>query len=202
MRNYTVIGITGPTGAGKTTITKYLKSKGCFVIDADAIGKMALEPESICLNQVCEIFGNDILDSERRLNRQILAKRAFSTKENTQKLNDITHPWICMQVLKTIDTIRSNNSNPVIIFDAAALFESKMDIICDYVASVLAPVEIRKKRIMKRDNISEENAELRINAQMQDIFYTEKSDFIFNGSNSLDKIYKKADEVINIINKR
>lgn len=196
------MGLTGPTGAGKTTITQYLKSKGCFVIDADAIGKTALEPNSTCLNQACAIFGNDIIDQNGNLNRQLLAKRAFSTRENTQKLNDITHPWICMQVLKAIDTIRSNNSNPIIIFDAAVLFESKMDIICDYVASVLAPVEIRKQRIMKRDSISEENAELRINAQMQDSFYTEKSDFIFDGSSSPDEIYKKADEVINIISKR
>ncbi|MEE0930033.1 MAG: dephospho-CoA kinase [Acutalibacteraceae bacterium] len=202
MRNYTVIGITGPTGSGKSTITEHFKNKDCFVIDADVIGKKALESDSPCLRQACTVFGDDIIEADGKLNRQLLAKRAFSTKENTQKLNDITHPWICMQVLKTIDTIRSNNRDPIIIFDAAVLFESKMDIICDYVIAVIAPVKIRKQRIMKRDNISSENAEIRINAQMQDSFYVEKSDFVFDGSSSLDEIYKKADEVINIINKR
>lgn len=202
MRNYTVIGITGPTGSGKSTITEYFKNKGCYIIDADVIAKKALEPDSPCLRQACTVFGEDIIKADGKLNRQLLAARAFSTKENTEKLNDITHPWICMQTLKTIDSIRSNSKNPIIIFDAPVLFESKMDIICDYVVAVVAPVEIRKQRIMKRDNISSKNADIRINAQMQDSFYIEKSDFVFDGSSSLDEIYKKADEVINIINKR
>ena len=202
MRNYTVIGITGPTGSGKSTITEYFKNKGCYIIDADIIAKKALEPDSPCLRQACAVFGDDIIEADGKLNRQLLAKRAFSTKENTQKLNDITHPWIFIQVLKTIDKIRNITSNPVIIFDAPVLFESKMDIICDYVIAVIAPVEIRKQRIMKRDNISSKNADIRINAQMQDSFYIEKSDFVFDGNSSLDEIYKKADEVINIINKR
>lgn len=202
MRNYTVIGITGPTGSGKSTITEYFKNKGCYIIDADIIAKKALEPDSPCLRQACTVFGDDIIEADGKLNRQLLAKRAFSTKKNTQKLNDITHPWICMQVLKIIDKIRNSSINPVIIFDAPVLFESKMDIICDCVIAVVAPVEIRKQRIMNRDNISSKNADIRINAQMQDSFYIEKSDFVFDGSSSLDKIYKKADEVINIINKR
>lgn len=202
MRNYTVIGITGPTGSGKSTITEYFKNKGCYIIDADVIAKKALESDSTCLRQACAVFGNDIIEADGKLNRQLLATRAFSTKENTEKLNDITHPWICMQILKTIDNIRNSSKNPIIIFDAPVLFESKMDIICDYVVAVVAPVEIRKQRIMKRDNISSKNADIRINAQMQDSFYIEKSDFVFDGSSSLDEIYKKADEVINIINKR
>lgn len=102
MRNYTVIGLTGPTGAGKSTITAMLQKKGCYIIDADLLGRKALEKGSMCLEQACTFFGSDIINADGSLNRQLLAKRAFSTAESTQQLNDITHPWICMQVLKKL----------------------------------------------------------------------------------------------------
>lgn len=200
MRNYTIIGITGPTGAGKSTVTKYLNKKGCYVIDADVIGKNSLEKGSFCLKQVCLAFGDDILNVDGTLNRQSLAQKAFSTEKNTMLLNSITHPWICMQVLKQINDIRNNEVNPVIIFDAAALLESCMDILCDYIVAVTAPVEVRRKRIMKRDNLTEYSANLRINAQKQNEFYTKQADFVINGDKNLDEIYSSADYILVQIN--
>ncbi len=200
MRNFKVVGITGPTGAGKSTITEYLKSKGCYAIDADKLGRMSLEKGSDCLVQACAVFGDDILNSDGTLNRQLLAKRAFSTPENTQRLNNITHPWITMQVIKTIDEIRNNVENPVILFDAAVLLESKMDVLCDYVIAVVAPVEIRRERIIKRDNLTAENANIRINAQNSNDFYINRADFVIDGSLSKDEIYLNADKILeNII---
>lgn len=149
--------------------------------------------------QVCAVFGNDILNHDGTLNRQLLAKKAFSTPENTAKLNNITHPWICMQVLRIIDDMRKTEDNPVILFDAAVLLESKMDILCDYVLAVVAPVEIRKKRVMKRDNLTAENADIRIKAQHKDDFYTDNADFVIDGSLPLEEIYIKADKMLDSI---
>ncbi len=199
MRNFKIIGVTGPTGAGKSTITAYLKNKGCYIIDADALARQALQKGSDCLVQVCAVFGDDILNSDGTLNRQLLAKKAFSTPENTQRLNNITHPWIFMQVIKIIDDIRKSNSNPVILFDAPVLFESKMDILCDYVLAVVAPLEIRKERIMKRDSITAENADIRINAQHKDEFYISRSEFAIDGSLPLEDIYNQADKMLDSI---
>ncbi len=199
MRNFKIIGITGPTGSGKSTITAYLKSKGCYVIDTDSLGRQALQKGSDCLVQACIAFGDDILNTDGTLNRPLLAKRAFSTPENTARLNSITHPWICMQVVEIVDSIRKSDSNPVILFDAAVLLESKMDILCDYVLAVVAPLEIRKQRIMTRDNLTEENADIRINAQNKDEFYISRSDFVIDGSLSLEEIYVKADEMLDSV---
>ncbi len=199
MRNFKIIGITGPTGSGKSTITAYLKSKGYYVIDADSLGRQALQKGSDCLVQACIAFGDDILNTDGTLNRPLLAKRAFSTPENTARLNSITHPWICMQVVEIVDSIRKSDSNPVILFDAAVLLESKMDILCDYVLAVVAPLEIRKQRIMTRDNLTEENADIRINAQNKDEFYISRSDFVIDGSLSLEEIYVKADEMLDSV---
>lgn len=199
MRNFKIIGITGPTGSGKSTITEYLKNKGCYVIDADNLGRQALQKGSDCLVQACIAFGDDILNTDGTLNRPLLAKRAFSTPENTVRLNSITHPWICMQAVEIVDNIRKSDSNPVILFDAAVLLESKMDILCDYVLAVIAPLEIRKQRIMSRDNLTEENADMRINAQNKDEFYISRSDFVIDGSLSLEEIYVKADEMLDSV---
>lgn len=196
MRSFTLIGVTGPTGAGKSTVTEYLKSKGCYAIDADKIGRMSLEKGSDCLVQACAVFGNDILNNDGTLNRQLLAKKAFSTPENTQRLNNITHPWITMQVIKTIDEIRSKEDNPIILFDAAVLLESKMDVLCDYVIAVVAPVEIRRERIIRRDNMTAENADIRIKAQNSNDFYTERADFVIDGSLSMEEIYLNADKTL------
>lgn len=202
MRSFKLIGITGPTGAGKSTITEYLKSKGCYAIDADKLGRMSLEKGSDCLVQACAVFGDDILNSDGTLNRQLLAKRAFSTPENTQKLNNITHPWITMQVIKAVDEIRSKEENPVILFDAAVLLESKMDVLCDYVIAVVAPVEIRRERIINRDNLTKENADIRIKAQNSNDFYTNRADFVIDGSLSKNEIYINVDKILDNIIRR
>ena len=199
MRNYTIIGLTGPTGAGKSTVTKYLKSKGCYIIDADVLGKQALEKGSDCLKQVCAVFGNDILNSNGELIRPLLAKKAFATPKYTEKLNSITHPWICMQTLKQINSIRNAQKNPVIIIDAAVLLESCMDIICDYIVAVVAPPQIRKQRIIARDNLTEEQAVMRMSAQKDNCFYIEKADFVIDSYNDIDSVYRKADDVLAVI---
>ena len=158
-----------------------------------------MQKGSDCLEQVCTVFGADVLNSDGTLNRQLLAKRAFSTPENTAKLNNITHPWIFMQTLKIIDDIRKTEDNPLILFDAPVLLESKMDILCDYIVTVIAPVEIRKQRIISRDNLTTENAEIRIKAQKKDEFYTDSADFVIDGSMPLEEIYIEADKVLDSI---
>ncbi len=199
MRNYKIIGITGPTGAGKSTVTRYWHGKGCYVIDADMLGKQALEKGSDCLKQVCAIFGDDILNSNGELIRPYLAKKAFSTPESTEKLNGITHPWICMQTLRTVNNIRNKQENPVIIFDAAVLLESNMDVICDYVVAVVAPPQLRQQRIMARDNMTEKQAEMRMKAQKDNSFYIERADFVIDSCDGIDSVYSRADEVFAVI---
>lgn len=194
--------MTGSTGAGKSTITDYLKSKNCHIIDADKLGRKAMEKGSSCLKQACIEFGSDILLGDGSLNRQLLAKRVFSSKENTQKLNDITHPWICMQVLKIVNNLRSSNENPIIIFDAPVLFESNMDIICDYIITVTAPYKLRKQRIKSRDNLTDEQAELRMKAQNKDSFYIQGADFVIDGSKPLNEIYEGVDDILKTLCKR
>ncbi len=194
MRDFTIIGLTGPTGSGKSTVSEFFKEIGYVIINADEIARRALMPGSSCLKQVCGVFGEDILNADGTLDRQKLAGRAFSSKESTEMLNDITHPWIFLQVLKICRENIDSGKNRF-VFDAPLLFESNSDIMCDCVVSVTAPVGLRLERLKKRDGLSEEQLKKRMSAQHDDEFYIGKSDFVIDGSLPLDEIKVKVEEI-------
>lgn len=181
MRNFVILGLTGPSGSGKSTFCKYLTDCGFACVDADEIARQALMPGSGCVFQLKAVFGDDIADSDGVVNRSLLASRAFSSKQGTRALNDITHPWVFLRALKQIKQLAEQGER-LIVFDAPVLFESNSDVMCDMIASVIADRQKRLKRIMSRDNISEELANKRFAAQQSDEFYISKSDFIINGA--------------------
>ena len=180
------IGLTGQTGAGKSTVCEMAETLPCRVINADKVAREVMEKNSDCLKRLAEIFGSDIIYPDGSCNRKLLAKRAFSSRENTDILNSITHPAIIARVREYID-IYSKESD-IIIFDAPQLFESGGDKICDKIISVIAPAEVRLERIMKRDGISKEEALLRMNAQYDEYFFRAKSDYIIDGSQTVEQV--------------
>lgn len=188
--NRLIIGLTGPTGAGKSSLHDIAENLGFLVVDCDKSARRATEKGSECLNKLCEAFGFDILNDDKTLNRKALASKAFNSIENTEKLNKTIFPYIKNIVLnEAIDDF--------VIFDAPTLFESGLNTECFKTITVLADYDLRLKRIIKRDNISKEEAILRINAGKTDDYYKEKSDYIiYNNSNEAEYIYN----FISIIN--
>lgn len=177
MRDFIVIGMTGPTGSGKSTVGKLLCEKGFKIVDADKVARRVTEKGSPVLAALSSAFGDDILLESGELDRAALAEKAFSDKENLDKLNSITHPAIIDLIKQEIETLKSNGENRIIL-DAPQLFEAGAQKLCDFILSVLADKEIRLERIKLRDNISDEQALSRINAQKSDDFFVEKSDFV------------------------
>ena len=173
-----LVGLTGKTGAGKSTVSNYLKEKGAYIIDGDIVARKVLVDNKDLLNKLSEAFGADILNSDGTLNRRTLAKEAFSTPENTNKLNSIMHPAINDSIFEEAE--KAFAEYDVVIVDAAAIIESGFTEKSDYLIVVHAPVEIRKERIIKRDNLTESDADVRINGQKEDGFYLSKADFVFN----------------------
>ena len=195
MRNFKIIGLTGPTGSGKGVVAEYLASKGFKVIDADKIVRKVTSPNTVCLKTLSSAFGSEILNSDNSLNRKALAKIAFATKENTQLLNDITHPFVYLEVLKLVDEYIKNGCTNI-VYDAPLLFESNGHIMCDYTISVLCPQNVRMERIIKRDNISKQQAQSRINAQHNDDYYIKRCDFTINNNSSLENLYKQTEDIL------
>lgn len=172
-----VVGLTGPTGAGKGFVSEYLESLGCFVCDTDKIARELTAVNSPFLRILCHNFGDDIINENGELDRKLLASRAFATKEMQEKLNSLMHPEIIkIASERSLDALENGATAAVI--DAPLLFEAKGDKHCDTVISVIAPKALRLKRIMNRDSITREQAESRMSVQHEDEFYTSKSEFV------------------------
>lgn len=198
MRDFSILGLTGPSGSGKSNFCEYLINCGFVCIDADSISRQILKPGSTCLLQLKSAFGDDISDKNGFADRKLLAQIAFSSSKNTELLNNITHPWILFESLKIIKG-HLDNGEKLIVFDAPLLFESNMDIFCDMTASVIADRQLRLERIIKRDNISTELAEKRFNAQHDDKYYISKSDFVIDGAGNNQYLKKTAADIKNAL---
>lgn len=172
-----IIGLTGLTGAGKSTVARKLMAYGCYHIDADKVAREVINNNENVKNKLKERFGNDVINEDGTTNRPLLASRAFADEESTNALNTITHPAVTEEIQSIIKDMKEIGYRGVII-DAIALFESGEDALCDYTVAVIAPRDIRLERIMQRDNITEEKALERINAQKDESFFTSRADFV------------------------
>ncbi|MGN1193974.1 MAG: dephospho-CoA kinase [Acutalibacteraceae bacterium] len=173
----TVWGLTGKSGSGKTTVAKLLCEKGFYVVDGDVLARKAVEKGSPVLKKLADFFGDDILLPDGTLDRRKTAERAFSTFENTKKLNEITHGEIDRLFSLEIEKAKKAGYENC-IFDAAALLESPSKDRCDKIIVVTAPLEIRLKRILSRDSITEQEAMRRIKAQRDDEYYLSHADIL------------------------
>lgn len=166
-----VIGLTGPTGAGKSSVVTVAKELGFKVIDCDYFARIAVQKDSDGLKDIIKVFGNDILNADGTLNRKKMAEIAFSSCEKTELLNKTIFPHIVKLINKEINA-------PRVLLDAPTLFESGADSMCDEVIVILCDESVRKKRIMERDGIDEVAASLRIKAGKGESFYTERTNNI------------------------
>lgn len=176
------LGLTGPTGAGKTTVARLLEQNGIPLVDADAIARTVTEKGSPVLSALADTFGKDILFSDGSLDRRALAAVAFSSKENTEKLNAVTHPAILARIRRAL----ADATGDAVILDAPLLFETGLDALCDHTVAVVADEAVRLARITARDGISEEAAKKRMAVQPDTAFYAARADILLynNGDRS------------------
>ena len=190
-----IIGITGGSGCGKTTVSNILSNNGVDVVDCDLVARKIVEPNEPALNEINSYFGSEYIKEDGTLDRIKLASLDFSDSEKLLKLNEITHKY----VEEYIDLYIKNSKAEIVGLDAAALIESGIYKKCDYLISVLADKKTRAKRIIKRDMLSKEEATSRINAQKNDTFYIEKSDYIVYNNDNIDSVNNKVREILDEI---
>lgn len=184
-----IIGLTGPTGAGKGYVGKYLKDLGFNIVDCDKIVKEIYDKNDKVLSRICTVFGNDIIESGK-INRKKLGTIVFTNKEKLEKLNSIVHPAV-------MEECEKQAVFPAVL-DAPQLFEAKGQDKCYKVISVLADKETRLKRIVERDKITEEQGLVRINSQFSNEYYKEHSDFVIynNGEDIKIQIDNILEEIL------
>ncbi len=191
-----IIGLTGPTGSGKTTLCETAKDLGFFVVEADKVAHNVTNNNETCKRELTEAFG-DVLNPDGSLNRKALAAVAFRDKASTERLNEITLPHI----MKEIEIIISGVGDKIIL-DAPTLFEAGAQRLCYSVIGVLSPENARLHRIMKRDNLSESEARLRMSVGKPDEFYKEHCHIIIENSSDVTALKKACrDSILEITEK-
>lgn len=189
-----IVGLTGQTGAGKTHVSSVFAEKGFSVINADNISRIVVQSGKPCLAELCEFFGEEILNDDGSLNRSLLGQIVFTDKSKLELLNSIIYPYITAEILQTIRNLYDDGKR-LILLDAPTLFESRADDFCELIISVVSKENLRLERIMKRDNISEEDALNRMNSQLEEEFFKENSDFIIKNNYDLNNLYDVSEEV-------
>lgn len=175
-----ILGLTGPTGSGKSTACKAAGGIGWYVIDCDKVAREATE-QSATLRALTAVFGEDILNTEGSLNRKVLAEKAFSSPEKTELLNLTILPFIVELIKQKIEKSGAEK----ILLDAPTLYESGADALCDAVCAILSASENRLSRILSRDNIDLAAAKLRMSAGKSDEYYKSKTPhIIYNDADS------------------
>lgn len=170
----TIIGITGPTGAGKTTALREIEKLGGAVIDCDAVYHDLLERD-IALQGMLESAFGPLRDESGAIDRKKLGTIVFGDPEKLAKLNTIAQTATVLRTQELLEEYRAKGRSLVAI-DAIALLESSLAKLCDATIAVIAPPEVRVQRIMVREGISEEYAWSRVKAQKSDDYFTEGCD--------------------------
>lgn len=193
-----VLGLTGPTGAGKSTVRNILSQRGFPVIDADTVAKRVVSDSEECILDLALCFSISILNHDGTLNRQKLADIVFADKKKLKQLNEITFPHIRAEIKRLIELEKKQNQQMVIL-DAPTLFESGCDTMCDGILTVTASEKERLNRILLRDRLSDKQARLRINAQNPEEFYTKQSDYVIINDGDMNELKIKTFEVLDKI---
>lgn len=176
-----ILGLTGPTGAGKGFVSQTLAEKGFAVVDADRVAHAVMAPGSPCAAAIAHTFGKGVLRPDGSLDRKALGALVFSDPEKLKTLNALSHPPILARLQAELDA-SATAGYPVAVLDAPTLLESGTDKLCDHIAAITADGGLRLTRIMKRDGLDRERALQRIQAQPDASFYTARADFILENN--------------------
>lgn len=194
-----IIGLTGGIASGKSTVSNFFKELGVKVIDADIVAREIIERKAT-IDEICNIFGRDILDENGRIVREKLRERVFQDKRLVQKLNSIIHPQVIEYFKERKD---ENREDELLIFDVPLLYEAKMDTLCDKVIVVGVDRKKQIERVIQRDGSSEEVARNIIANQMSLDDKIKRADIVIMNDGTLEelkgkvlKVYKELREVI------
>lgn len=179
-----VLGITGGIACGKSLICHFFRELGAAVLSADELAREAVRPGEEAYKEIVTHFGEEILTAEGSIDRARLAEKIFQSPAKRHLLNQITHPAIGRLADRRINELRKNPDISLITYEAPLLFEAKAEARVDLVLVVTTTPEQQLERLMRRDNLSREEALQRISAQMPLAEKISRADILVENSGS------------------
>ena len=187
-----IIGITGSSGAGKSTVCEILEAYyKVTIINADKVARKLSKRGTNYVIDIISKFGKSIVDENGELKRRKLAEIIYNDPKKREELNKCTFKYIKKEIERQIKKAQADT----IIIDAPLLFESELNKICDKVIGVISNRELQTERIVARDDIDYEDAEKRLNAQQTNEFYMNKCDAIIENNNNLKSIKENVEKI-------
>lgn len=187
-----IIGVTGSSGAGKDTLCEILENKyNAEIVDADKIARKLSKKGTMYLKSIVDCFGSNIINRQGELNRKKLASIIFEDEKKREELNRLTFIYVVDEIKRQINKLKKD----IIVVNAPLLFESNLNQICDFVIAIIADRDIQIERIIKRDGLSKEEAEKRLNMQNTNEFFEENADYIIYNKESMKDIEKQLKKI-------
>lgn len=190
-----VIAITGGIGSGQTTVAKLFEQWGCKVINADLKAKEVIQSDREVRKALMRVFGNQIFFRNGHLNTKKLAELAFKDELHTQKLNQIVHPRMVGYIVEEMEKARFSKKYPMVVIDAALVYEINIEQLFDAIIVVYAPLDLRYQRVRQRDGMSKREFFVRVDRQIPLEEKRKWADFVIDNSKDYETLEKNAKSV-------
>lgn len=196
-----IVGLTGGIASGKSAAAQHLQSLGAKCVDADEISHRLTAENGDLLPAIREAFGDGVFFEDGTLNRRALGEAVFGDPAQRLLLDNVTHPAIQKAIMDEVEAYESEGAAAVVI-NVPLLFETGMDALCDEVWLISLDPEIQKERLMLRDNLTEEQAEARIRAQMPLSEKEARASVVIDNRRTLEKTCSELTGLYNGLMKR
>lgn len=190
-----IIGLTGGIATGKSTVSKMFSEANIPLIDTDVIAREVLNKGTKGYNEVLEYFTEDVLLTNKEINRKKLARIIFTNPKKRKKLNNIVHPKVKEEVLDQIEMHRKKNAQ-IVVVDVPLLYESGFDELVDDVIVVYTSKELQVERLMDREQITDEYALMKIDAQMSLEEKVKRARYVIDNSSSILDTKKQFNKIL------
>ena len=193
--NPKVVAVTGGIGSGQSTVCNLFQNLGCKIIDVDIKAKQIIQKDISLQRELRKVFGSEIFFKDGSLNRKQLAHLAFRDEAKTLELNKIIHPRMVAEVIEEMETARFSQRYPLIIIDAALIFEISIEKMFDVLIVVYAYLDNRIKRVMERDDLKRAEVLARVSRQIPLEDKKEWADFFIDNNGTTDHLKKQTEQI-------
>lgn len=192
--NMRVIGVTGGVGAGKSRVLEYLEScRGAYVIQADQVGHQVMEPGTMGYERVLALLGEDVKKEDGTLDRRKIGDIVFHNGELLEKLNDIIHPAVKKEILRSLEE-QAESGRKLCVVEAALLLEDHYEKFCDEIWYIFAGEEVRIRRLMSSRGYTREKALGIMRNQAAEEFYRAHADYIIENNGDWEETRAQIDK--------